>query len=261
LPRTITVTSTGASTWTKTGTFTATGTAAFTGAAPQIGASNFKNLTISVGSGNTATLTGAPTVSGTLTISSGATLADGGFTITANGDVANSGAHSGAGKISLTGGSAAHTLSGSGVYTNLELNDANGASLTGSPTINGTLTFTAGKITTGANSLILATSSSISGAAAGKYVFGNLQRNFNTGNGQSFTFDIGDASNYTPAALASINITTAGSLTAKTTGGGEHPNISTSGLDSSKDVNRYWTFTTGGGIVVSSYDATFNFVR
>src|SRR5258708_7120212 len=66
---TITVTSTGASTWSKTGTFTATGTAIFTGAAPQIGASNFGTLTINVAAGNTATLTANVTPSGNLTVS------------------------------------------------------------------------------------------------------------------------------------------------------------------------------------------------
>ena len=257
---TITVNGTGASTWTKSGTFTATGTVIFNGAAPQIGASNFGNLTINVGSGNTATLTGDQTVSGTLTINSGATLAGGTFIITANGAVANSGTHSGSGKISLTGGSASHTLSGSGSYGNIELNDSNAAALTGSPTINGELTFTVGKISTDTNTLIIATTGSISGAAAGKYVFGNLQRNFTTGSNQSFNFAIGDASNYTPAALASIDITTGGSLTANATNGVDHPNISTSGIDSSKDVNRYWSLTAGGGIVVASYETTFTFV-
>jgi hypothetical protein len=69
---TITVTGTGASTWTKSGgTFTATGTVNFTGTAPQIGVSNFKNLTSSVGVGNTATLTGAVTLSGNFNLASG----------------------------------------------------------------------------------------------------------------------------------------------------------------------------------------------
>jgi hypothetical protein len=69
---TITVTGTGANTWTKSaGTFTATGTVVFTGAAPQIGASNFNNLTIDVGASNTATLTGIVTPSGNLTVSTG----------------------------------------------------------------------------------------------------------------------------------------------------------------------------------------------
>jgi hypothetical protein len=102
---------------------------------------NYGNLTIS-GSG-TKTLAGAETVSGTLTISAG-TLADGGYTLSVNGNIANSASHTGAGKISLTGGSTTHTLSGAGSYTNLELNDANGATLSSSIPINGNLTLTSG---------------------------------------------------------------------------------------------------------------------
>ena len=69
---TITVTGTGAGTWTRAGgAFTATGTVIFTGAAPQIGASNFNNLTINVGAGNTATLTGNATPAGNLSVSTG----------------------------------------------------------------------------------------------------------------------------------------------------------------------------------------------
>jgi fibronectin-binding autotransporter adhesin len=138
----ITVTGTGANTWfAPGGTFATTGTVTFTGAAPQIGVAGFRNLTLNVGAGNTATLTGAITVAGTLTITSG-TLADGGFTLTANGGVANSGTHSGAGKISLNGGAAAHALSGSGTFANLGLDDSYGATLTGSLTVSGVMSGT-----------------------------------------------------------------------------------------------------------------------
>ena len=69
---TITVTGTGANTWSQSGgTFTPTGTVIFTGAAPQIGAANFNNLTINVGAGNSATLTGNVTSSNVLTLTSG----------------------------------------------------------------------------------------------------------------------------------------------------------------------------------------------
>ncbi|MDD4986602.1 MAG: hypothetical protein PHQ43_12650, partial [Dehalococcoidales bacterium] len=67
---TITVTGTGANTWVKSGTFTATGTVKFTGAAPQIGASNFYNLTMDLTSG-TATLAGNITVTGAYTNTTG----------------------------------------------------------------------------------------------------------------------------------------------------------------------------------------------
>lgn len=69
---TITVTGTGANTWAQSGgTFTPTGTVIFTGAAPQIGTSGFNNLTINLGAGNSATLTGNATVASLLTLTSG----------------------------------------------------------------------------------------------------------------------------------------------------------------------------------------------
>src|SRR5207245_1837053 len=100
---------------------------------------------------------------------------------------------------------------------------------------------------------------SISNASSARYVVGNLQKAFNTGSGQSFTFPIGSSVAYTPLALASLNVSTGGNLTASTTSS-EHPNISTSGIDSSKSVNRYWTLTDGGGIVASTYAGTFSFI-
>jgi len=65
-------------------------------------------------------------VAGAFSLSSGS-FADGGFTATNNGDIANAVIHSGAGKILLTGGAAEHQLSGAGIYQNLELDDPFGA--------------------------------------------------------------------------------------------------------------------------------------
>jgi hypothetical protein len=96
------------------------------------------------------------TVSGTITIANGAVLYDSASTLTAQGNIANSGTHtSGTGKISLNGGSAIHSLSGNGTYGTLEVNDAtNNAQLTGSPSVTG-LTLTSGTLTVGANTLTL----------------------------------------------------------------------------------------------------------
>ncbi len=117
---TITVTGTGASTWTKTaGTFTATGTVNFTGSAPQIGATNFNNLQISVGS--TATLTGNVSVTGTtnaLTFTSG-TITTGANTITLASGVTTSGA--GTGKYVF--GNVAYSVSTGGKAKNFPVGD------------------------------------------------------------------------------------------------------------------------------------------
>ena len=123
----------------------------------------YNNLTFSGAS--TKTLTGAATVNGTLTISAG-TLADGGFTLTANGNVVNNGTHTGAGQISLSGGSVVHSLTGTGAYQNLNLNDSNGATIaSGTSTVNGTLSLTAGILGSSGGGLTLGNSASISLAA------------------------------------------------------------------------------------------------
>jgi hypothetical protein len=151
-------------------------------------------------------------------------------------------------------------MSGAGAFGNLELDDSNGATLSGSPTINGTLTLTTGKVTTGADSLIIATSGSISGAGSTSYVVGNLRKMFAIGSLLSFNFPIGDSSNYTPADLDNLNVSTAGHVTASVSGGGEHPDIANSGIDATRDVNRYWTLAGAGGLVAANYDATLHFV-
>ncbi len=97
------------------------------------------------------------TVAGNLTIASGSALFDTAFTLTTKGNISNSGTGTDAtgGEIKLTGGSSAHTLSGNGTYGNLELNDGNGATLSGSPTIAATLTLTNGTFGVGANTLTI----------------------------------------------------------------------------------------------------------
>ncbi|MFC2059410.1 hypothetical protein ACFLTS_07250, partial [Chloroflexota bacterium] len=75
---------------------------------------------------------------------------------------------------------------------------------------------------------------------------------------QSPTFQVGTASNYNPVALSFGNVSGAGDLTAKATAG-EHPNIASSAINSSKDVNVYWTLT-NSGITFDSYSVTFTFV-
>ena len=109
---------------------------------------SFGNLAYT-GPGFTLTLGQSPTIQGNLTINSG-TVADNGNVITVNGNITNNGTHSGLGEILLSGSSGLHVLSGTpAVYGNLELNDANGASIgsAGTTQINGALKITQGTLT------------------------------------------------------------------------------------------------------------------
>ena len=145
------------------------------------------------------------------------------------------------------------------VLTNLTLNNSGDLILATNVTVtNGVLTLTSGDIVTGTYQVNLATNAVTAGASSNSYIRGNLQKAFGTGSGQSFTYPIGDT-HFTPVGLAALNVTTAGTLLAKTTAG-DHPGTTaaTNGLNSAKSVNRYWTLT-ASGLVASACDPTFNF--
>jgi hypothetical protein len=141
-------------------------------------------------------------------------------------------------------------------FNNVTLNNSNGCSLLNNVSINGTLTFSNGKITTSTYALTLGSSASVSGAGTGKYIYGNLKWNILTGN-PTKTFYIGDNSYYTPVDIAFTGVTTGGDLTG-TSIAGDNGSISSSDILPAKSVNRYWTFT-NNGISPTNYDITLNY--
>ncbi len=88
---------------------------------------------------------------------------------------------------------------------------------------------------------------------------GNFQKNVTAGSGTSRTFEIGDASSYTPLTAVFATVSVAGNLTCSTTSG-DHANIATSDVNPSKSVNRYWTMTGSGGLTFTTHSTTFTFV-
>lgn len=158
----------GASTHTLAGNFTNNGTLnASTGQFTLDGTANqsiggtstttFNNLRLNNSAG--AAMSGNLTVGGTLTLSSGA-LSVGANTLTLNGPatVVTSGTISTTSSSSLVfgGTSSGVTVPASvGTLNNLTISNANGVTLAGSPTVNGTLTLTSGAFSVGANTLAL----------------------------------------------------------------------------------------------------------
>ncbi len=228
----------------------------FNGASQSIPKFTFNNLIVS-GSG-TKSVDSNITVNGNLTLSAGTLdLMTSSVIVSTKGNVVNNAATSGSGKITLTGGSSAHLVSGSGTFNNLELNDALGATASTNVTVNGTLTMTNGAFGMGSNTMTIGSSGSTVQTLG--YVNGKLEKTISVNTlPQSYTFEVGDATTYAPVSLTFNAVSVAGTLTVNTTGG-NHPLIKYSGLDQDKMVNRYWTLT-NSGITFTTYDITLNFV-
>ncbi|MBL7796213.1 MAG: hypothetical protein JNJ90_06900, partial [Saprospiraceae bacterium] len=220
------------------------------------------NLTVNATNAPTARLfTNGLTVLNNVTISGG-TLDANGLNLNVGGHWTNNGAFTaGAGTVAFNG-TAAQNLGGTNATTfnNLTLNNVNGLSLSGSvnTTVNGTLNLTAGVITTGNNQVNIGSAGSV--ARTSGHIFGKLQKHVAAGAGISRTFELGDASvaNYTPVSVTFASVTNAGNLVAQTVSG-DHPQIGTAQLQTSKSVNRYWSLT-NSGTTFTTCDAVFNFL-
>jgi len=142
-------------------------------------------------------------------------------------------------------------------FNNLTINNDNGLSLTGPVTINSTLTLTTGRISTGSDSVIIASGGSVSRTAG--HIAGKLTKYIN-GSG-SVTFEVGDAiddSTYSPIDVAFNSVSGPLALTASTQSG-DDADILNSGISASKSVNRTWRLTNATESI-GTYDATLHFL-
>jgi hypothetical protein len=149
------------------------------------------------------------------------------------------------------------TLTGSGTPTiqNLTMNPGPLA-LGGNFQISGTLTLTSGNITTGADTLIVSSTGSVSRTSG--YIIGNLSKNVSIGSGVARTFEIGTASRYNPVSVTFGTVTTTGKVTARANAG-DHGSLGSSTVDPNKSVNVNWTFGKDGTLAFDNYSAVFNF--
>ena len=206
--------------------------------------------------GGTVVAGGNLTITGDLTISGG-TFVGGSDTISIGGDwKMTGGTFSNAGTTILFNGAGPDTIGSTGAFSNITVDLTSGTlSLVTNVVVDGVLNLVNGVVVTGADTVIIAPGGSVT--RTGGYVDGNLEKYIAAGTA-SATFEIGDANNYTPVNISFTNVTSPGSITASTTPG-EHPSITSSRINPSKDVNRYWTLK-NNGTAFSGYDATFNFV-
>lgn len=121
-------------------------------------------------------------------------------------------------------GSSGQSIGGSSSITfeNLALDNANGLTLTNSETVNGTLTLTNGKITLGANNLVMGTAAVFSGASGSNYVVTNSTgalRQHVTNNATDVTYPVGLATGYLPVTVQLTVGSTADVISARVANG------------------------------------------
>jgi hypothetical protein len=195
------------------------------------GNSAFKNITIG-GGGTLTAQSGNISVSGNWT-NNGGTFTPGAGTIVFNGAVAQT-----------IGGSNAT------MFNNLTDSNSAGVSLNGvDAVIGGTLALGVNKISTGANKIILNSTSTPTGTG---YIDGALQRPASAAS--PIIFAVGNGS--VPAAVSVVTSASGpGSLAVRSITG-EDPNTG-SGVDQNHDINSYWVLTPNG--TVNIIGATFSY--
>ena len=232
---------------------------------------------VSLSAGLNVASTKAGTVNGTLNCGTSSVTGAGNFTLAAGATLGIGSGTGVDGNIAVTGiktlnagatyvfnGTATQTTAGlptlvSGLTINNSLAVASGG-VTNSANVTVTnLSLTAGRFVTGANQVSIADAGSITGGTSGSYVDGKLQKVWTSTGTKSFTFPVGTGATFAPCSVASLVLTATGNLTASTTNS-EHANIGTSTIDSTKSANRNWTMTAGGGLAVSTYNATCTFL-
>ena len=87
-------------------------------------------------------------------------------------------------------------------------------------------------------------------------VSGNLRKRIATGP-STMRYEVGTGSTYAPVDLTFGNVSTAGYVAVSTTGS-EHPSVATSGINTARSINRWWSVA-NVGTGFDSCAATFNF--
>ena len=158
-------------------------------------------------------------------------------------------------------GTSLQTIGGS-IYTRLNrftVNNASGVSVSAELRADNDIQLTNGVVTTTGNGKIFDVYNVIT--RTNGWVNGTLQKYLWSGTGsvENRTFQIGDANNCTPVSLSFpvSSITSTGPISMKTTSG-DHPDISSSALDGSLSVNRFWSFPST--VAFTSCTATLNFI-
>ncbi len=150
----------------------------------------------------------------------------------------------------------------SGTLTINQTAPATSINLSGDVTVNGSLSFVSGKVTTGNNTITIGTSVTVLGAGQSTgWIVGNLKKMTASSTSPTYIYAIGDANNYSPLTVTFSGVTSAaGGLSARINTA-DHPQIATSGLDSAKSVNKNWTLINDALTGFGTYSAEFTYIN
>lgn len=187
-----------------------------------------------------------------LTINAGTTVSSAAYSqINLKGNLTNNGTLVLPNTTLTINGTAAQTIGGGSDSTlgNLIMNNAAGLTLGRNVTVRGVLTLTNGTVTTGSYVLTSANeicSGAISGGSASSYVNGNLRLTYPNWN-VTCTYPVGSGGAYIPlrVTIPWFSGISGGTLTGSTASG-DHPQISTAGIDRNRNANRHWTLGMAG---------------
>jgi hypothetical protein len=199
------------------------------------------NRTLTVTSPRTLTVTNSSVINGTVNITGGVTL--------------NTFADLNDSTFNYTGASAQSLTNVS--YDNLTINNAAGASLSGSSTVDGTLTMTNGILNTGGNTLTVSCTGTSSGGSTSSFVNGNLRKDYcATG---SFNFPLGTTTNGNEFSPMTANVTALATDPSSITAVANYGTApATPALDDLITLDRFWTLTETGDLTAS---LTFNYLQ
>ncbi len=225
-----------------------------------------KSLFVDLTAGQTLTVSNTAMALNALSINSG-TLTDASLAHTISGNLTVTDSYTGTGSLTLTGGSAAHTLaSGSGTMniSNLIMNDANGASGNVGVTISGSLTLTNGIIDIGSGAFTLSSGATITGGSATTFVAfdgasssGGMVQTF-TSNTDSKTFPIGTNTDYTPFTMSLNSASSFGALTVLPVTGASQFTLDGS---NTLDIDYYWLVNDGNNFVDVNADFSYTYAE
>jgi hypothetical protein len=183
---------------------TGTGTVVFAGSGTLGGSSTtFNNLSVS----GALTVSTSPTVNGTLTLNNGGSIVSNPIIYGASSTLI----YNPGGEITSTN----NEWPTSNSPLNVTVQNTSNVTLNDAKTINGLLTLTSGDLIIGSNNLTLGSSATVSSASVSSHInatsTGEARKIY--GGSGSFTFPVGDGTNYTPA---TVNFTSAGSFNGET---------------------------------------------